>query len=385
MGIEGARKRSEMTTFLWCMAGWALGWIAFGRPSFPLTGPVPSIGARQRATPAMSIVIPARDEQHTLPLLLSDLQDVRPAGSEVIVVDDASSDETGAVAERFPFVTVVRSEEPPPGWFGKPWACQLGADQSSTPLLCFLDADVRLGDGALELMAREAQLRGGLVSVQPWHATRRPYEQASALFNVISVMGVGMGARLGGSAPHPTGAFGPAMMTMRADYDHVGGHASVAAEIVEDIALARAYRCHDREVSVLPGRGLVSYRMYPLGLRSLIEGWTKNFALGAIGTPLPVLVAVFAWLAAMGTTVGYTLEALDGGIGWWGPVAVWAAFSFQLSSMFKVVGSFGRLTAIAFPLLLAVFFLVFFRSLWFTLVRRKVRWRGRTLALGPHR
>ena len=326
----------------------------------------------------MSIVIPARDEQHTLPA-------ARPAGSDGIGVDDAARDDTAAVAEHFAFVSVVRSEQPPPGWFGKPWACQLGADQSSTPLLCFLDADVRLSDGALDLMAREVQLRGGLVSVQPWHATRRLYEQASALFNVISVMGIGMGARVRGSAPHPTGAFGPAMMTMRADYDHVGGHAAVATEIVEDIALARAYRRHDREVSVLPGRGLVSYRMYPLGFRSLVEGWTKNFALGAAGTPLPVLAAVFIWLAAMGTTVGYSLEALDGRIGWWGPLAVWAAFSFQLSSMFKVVGNFGRLTAIAFPLLLAVFFVVFFRSLWFTLVRRKVRWRGRTLALGPRR
>jgi 4,4'-diaponeurosporenoate glycosyltransferase len=303
----------------------------------------------------------------------------------VVVVDDASDDATSAVAARFPFVTVLRNEAPPPGWFGKPWACQLGADHTDAPLLCFLDADVRLRPGALGLMADQVRRRGGLVSMQPWHLTRRPYEQASALFNVISVMGVGMGASLTGRPPHPTGAFGPAMMTMREDYELVGGHASVATEVIEDIALARVYREHDREVAVIPGRGLLGYRMYPDGTRALLEGWTKNFALGAGNTPLWRLLAVFLWLAAMGTVLTSAVAAADGRVGWIGPAALWIAFSWQLRGMFKVVGSFGWLTALAFPLLLGLFFLVFFTSLWMTLVRRQVRWRGRTLSVGATR
>lgn len=368
-----------MTTFLWCLAGWILGWAAFGRPRFPRRGSTPEPGL------PMAIVVPARNESHSLPLLLGDLEEWRPAGAEVVVVDDASEDDTAEVAGRFPFVTVVHSDGPPPGWCGKPWACQLGADETDAPLLCFLDADVRLGPGALELMAAQARRRGGLVSIQPWHATARPYEQASALFNIISVMGIGMGGSLTGRPPRPSGAFGPAMTTMRSDYDLVGGHAAVASEVVEDIALARAYREHDREVAVIPGRGLVSYRMYPNGFRSLLDGWTKNFALGAGSTPLWKLIAVVMWLIGMGTVLTWSVDAATGHVGWLGPAAMWLAFSWQLRSMFRVVGSFGWLTAVAFPLLLAVFFVVFFRSLWMTLVRRQVRWRGRTLSVGAGR
>lgn len=333
----------------------------------------------------MAIVIPARNESHSLPLLLSDLEASRPAGAEVVVVDDASEDGTAELAGRFPFVTVLHTDGPPPGWFGKPWACQMGADHSDAPLLCFLDADVRLAPGALELMGSQARQRGGLVSVQPWHTTGRPYEQVSALFNVISVMGIGMGGSLAGGPPRPGGAFGPAMATMRSDYERVGGHGAVACEIVEDIALARAYREHDREVTIIPGRGLVSYRMYPKGLRSLLEGWTKNFALGASSTPIWKLLAVVVWLIGMGTVLTWTIDALAGQGGWIGPAAMWVAFSWQLRSMFRVIGSFGWLTAIAFPVLLGVFFVVFFRSLWMTLVRRQVRWRGRTLNVGAGR
>lgn len=365
-----------MTTFTWSMIGWALGWVAFGRIRYPVVTKAPI------EPPAMAIVIPARNEERRLPLLLSDLAGYRPPGSRVIVVDDASTDGTAEVAAEHDFVAVVRTEDPPPGWFGKPWACQTGADLTDTPLLCFLDADVRVLPGTLELLADRALHRGGLVSMQPWHATERAYEQASALFNVISVMGVGMGAGITGRPAAPVGAFGPMMATMRSDYDHVGGHAAVAAEVVEDIALAEVYREHDREVTLLPGRGLASYRMYPDGIGSLVEGWSKNFVLGARATPLPVMAMVFVWLATMGNMAGYLAEGLSGGVGLWGPAVAWAAFTTQLRSMFRVVGSFGWLTALLFPLLLAVFFLVFFRSLWLTLVRRQVRWRGRSLPLG---
>jgi 4,4'-diaponeurosporenoate glycosyltransferase len=367
-----------MTTVVLCLAGWALGWIAFGRPRFHASL-APFQGRR------VAIVIPARNEAHNLPLLLGDLEALRPPGAEVVVVDDASDDATAEVAGRFPFVTVLHNEAPPPGWFGKPWACQVGADHTDAPLLCFLDADVRLRPGAFEVMVDQVQRRGGLVSVQPWHIARRPYEQASALFNVISVMGVGMGDSMTGRPARPSGAFGPAMMTMREDYELVGGHASVATEVIEDIALARVYREHDREVAVIPGRGLLGYRMYPNGLATLLEGWTKNFALGAGNTPLWRLLAVFLWLTAMGTTLTWAVDAVGGRVGWVGPAAMWIAFSWQLRRMFKVVGSFGWATALAFPLLLGLFFVVFFRSLWMTLVRRQVHWRGRTLSVGATR
>ena len=74
------------------------------------------------------------------------------------------------------------------------------------------------------------------------------------------------------------------MATGRSDYELVGGHESVGGEIVEDMALARRYAEHDRAVTVLTGGTELRFRMYPSGFRTLVEGWTKNFATGAGNT-----------------------------------------------------------------------------------------------------
>ncbi|MFM8957517.1 MAG: hypothetical protein ACKOJH_08885, partial [Actinomycetota bacterium] len=49
-----------------------------------------------------------------------------------------------------------------------------------------------------------------------------------------------------------------------------------------DLALAREM---PRAVAVLARERQVEYRMYPLGMRQLVEGWTKNTAIGANSVP----------------------------------------------------------------------------------------------------
>ena len=77
----------------------------------------------------------------------------------------------------------------------------------------------------------------------------------------------------------------------------ISGHASVADQILDDVALARRYRDAGIRVSCLGGRGTVRFRMYPDGLRHLLEGWTKNFAGGAAGTRRLTLVLIAAWVS----------------------------------------------------------------------------------------
>ncbi len=325
----------------------------------------------------MSVIIPARDEASTLPLLLDDLVAARPLGAEVIVVDDHSSDDTRDIAASYDFVTVVMNDEPPPGWTGKASACQAGADAAGAEVLCFLDADVRVQPGALEAVADQLWLRGGLVSVQPWHATEQPYEQASALFGVIALMGIGAGSR-----SEPDGAFGPVLMTHRSDYERVGGHRSVRSEVVEDIAIARRYHDSDRSISVFTGAPTLTFRMYPHGLRTVVQGWTKNFATGAATTRLPRLAAIVVWLVAMGTAATIAWDAAHGSRSLWVAVALYGGFVAQLRVMARPVGRFSTVTFLLFPVLLAFFFFVFFRSLWCTVVRQEVSWRGRAIPLG---
>lgn len=364
-----------LTTVVLCVVAWALGWWAFGRP-------VRLADLRRSSTSGVdladvTVIVPARDEERSLPALLDALLPVPGPGSpRIVVVDDQSTDGTRAAATR-QGVEVVTTTALPAGWAGKCWACHTGAAAAGERgTLVFLDADVRIDPDGLRTVVEQARRRGGLFSVQPWHDAPRPYEQASALFNVIAVMGTALGRRGSSRAV----AFGPVLATSVEDYRRAGGHAAVRSEVVEDLALAQRYRAASLPVAAVAGGTAVSFRMYPGGLRQLVDGWTKNFALGAADTPLARLAAVVAWIAGLGTAVSVLLDAARGRVAWAAAAALYALFVAQLWSMFRAVGRFGLLTAVLYPLPATVFVAVFVRSLWRTHVRHSVEWRGRTLS-----
>jgi 4,4'-diaponeurosporenoate glycosyltransferase len=367
------------STILICTLGWFLGWWVLGRlrtvSDLPVPVPAPDVPAA-----GVTVVIPARNEELSLPNLLGDLERSRPAGCRVVVVDDHSTDRTAEIARSFDFVDLVDAPDLPEGWTGKCWACHTGARSADGDYLVFLDADVRLEEGSLERLVAATDRDGGLLSVQPWHDVERPYEQLSALFNVIALMGTAAGSRRG-----PTGAFGPVLVTRRADYQAVGGHAEVAAEVVEDLALAQRYRDSGRPVRIVAGRGGVRFRMYPAGPAQVVEGWTKNFASGAGATRPLRLLAIIVWVAGLTSAAGTFVSAAQGSLPFLAAAAIYATYVVQLTAMFRQVGRFGPLTAVCSPVLVVFFFGVFARSLWRTHVRRSVEWRGRTIPLGVTR
>ncbi len=329
--------------------------------------------------PPCSIVIPARDEARTLPKLLASLAGERAPDDEVIVVDDASTDGTPAIALEGGAQVVV-APPLPPDWTGKNSACWTGAHIATHDVLVFLDADTELQPGGLDRLLADQRYHGGLLSVQPFHAVRRAYEQLSAFFNVVAMMGIDAFTPFG-ERRVPSGAFGPVLVTHRADYDRVGGHASVADQILDDVALARRYTEAGLRVTCLGGKGTVRFRMYPDGLRHLLEGWTKNFAGGAAGTRKVSLVLIAAWISlCLEAAWGLGTALLDGGADL-GPAAlIYAAVAGQVLWMLRRIGTFHPLTAAAYPIALAFFLFVFARSIFEVYVRRRVTWKGRELA-----
>jgi len=340
-------------------------------------------GADASSEIRVSVIVPARDEAVSLPTLLRSLVGAPVAEiivAEIIVVDDHSTDDTSAIAASFG-ATVIPAPELPAGWSGKNWACATGAGAASGSHLLFLDADVQLGDNALvELVAVHDQ-HGGLVSVQPFHRTERPYEELSALFNAVAVLGSGcFTAR---RTDDGRAAFGPCLMIARVDYDRIGGHAAVRNEVVEDIALA--LRAHDAGLPVtawLGGRSM-SFRMYPDGFRALLQGWTKNIAMGArLAAPIPV-VATVVWVAALAAVA---VALVTGSAGWANggapPVAAaiaWLAMVLHLRWVLHRLGSFRSPTAVLYVVPLSMFIAVFIRSGWYAVRGADVSWRGRTV------
>ena len=234
----------------------------------------------------MSVIIPARDEAARLPSLLAALAAAEPRPDEVIVVDDGSTDATGAVAAAHG-ATVVTADALAPGWTGKAAACWQGAATATGEILVFLDADTEPRPHAVAAVAAEAARTGGLVSVQPWHRVERPYEQASAMANLVSVLGAGTGGPRRRSWWRAPMAFGPCLALPARVYARIGGHAAVATSVADDVALAERADRAGVGVTALLGEDVIAYRMYPDGWRSLVQGWTKNLATGAAGRPSP--------------------------------------------------------------------------------------------------
>ena len=59
---------------------------------------------------SLAVIVPARDEQLVLPACLDSLTPFRAAGDPVVVVDNGSRDETGAIARGRGFETIVEEQ-----------------------------------------------------------------------------------------------------------------------------------------------------------------------------------------------------------------------------------------------------------------------------------
>jgi glycosyltransferase involved in cell wall biosynthesis len=351
---------------------WLLGWLlAWHLPLLPKSN--------YRAGPRVSVLIPARDEESTLPHLLSALSQQRFQPHEVIVIDDYSSDRTADVALEWAAVLPISVIQPPAlaaGWCGKPWALHHGVVASSGEVLVFLDADTEPGPEFLDRLLAMHQQLGGLVTVQPYHRTQRPYEQLSMLFNLVGLLAVPLGDRCGV-------AFGPAMVSSRSDYERSGGHRAVANKVMEDWFLGHCYEQVGLPVSAYLGFGQIAYRMYPGGLNDLVIGFDKNFATAASQVRWPWMLAVLLWLSGLfwaawclpASLLGWPMlgnhDLLSNGL-------IYGAYAVQLLVITRRVGRFTWINLI-FPLPV-LFFLVVFLLAILNLERGQVQWKGRTVS-----
>ncbi|MFD2613111.1 glycosyltransferase [Paenibacillus gansuensis] len=332
----------------------------------------------------ITVIIPARNEEANLGPLLDSLQKQTVKAFEVLVVDDSSTDRTAAVAAAGG-ANVIQAAPLPPGWQGKAWACRTGAAEASGRLLLFLDADTRLAPDALAKLASAQCRHGGLLAVQPYHTVIRPYEQLSAVFNLVVIASMGAMTVLGPKV-RPSGAFGPCVMCRRDDYERLGGHEAVRGEVLENYALGRRFQASGLPLHLYSGKGTAAFRMYPEGFASLAEGWSKNFAGGAVSLRPWLLAAIICWVAGMITisirfitTLIYGVSSFGEGIG----IAVfYAAYAALLFILLRRAGSFSFLTSVFFPVPVSAFAGIFALSAYKTFIRRQVRWKGRIVDAG---
>ena len=258
----------------------------------------------------ISAIVPARNEEASIATCIEAL--VRqPEVLEIIVVNDQSSDRTAEIvrelAQREPRIKLLETSDVPPGWVGKNNAAWLGATLATQAWLLFVDADAEVLPGACaKAIAIANEANAGLVSFSPEQVTARWYEKALIPFIYCRLARRYPYEAVNNPKSRIAAANGQFLMLHRSVYDAIGGHASVAGEVLEDVALARRVKDAGYAMRFGPGAGLVRARMYR-SFGAMWEGWKKNLhkliggTLSAFGTELQL---VFPWIPLLLIVIG---------------------------------------------------------------------------------
>jgi hypothetical protein len=339
--------------------------------------------------PAVSVLVPARDEEAAVGRLCRDVLASTGVDLELVILDDDSRDDTAAIVGRIaaadPRVRLVQGRPLPAGWCGKQHACWQLAQAARHDTWVFLDVDVSptpdaIGRAVGFLDASGAALAGGFPrqltgSVLEWLLV--PLIQ----FILLGFLPLGRARR--DNAPGLAAGCGQFFVTRRAAYERAGGHAVIRASLHDGIKLPRAYRHAGLKTDVFDASDIAACRMYTRSI-DVWRGLGKNATEG-IGSPGTIVP--FTLLLAGGQILPVALVAAGLATGWRG----WPGWGIACAAVATGLSFLPRLleaprfrqswaSAIAHPLGVAVFLVI----QWWALARRvlglKTSWRGRSLA-----
>src|SRR5579862_695983 len=234
---------------------------------------------KSHAVPSVSVIIPARNEEESLGTCLRSLVAQTGVDFEIIVVNDQSTDRKGEIAASFSGVGVVEAGPLPKGWSGKNHAVATGSSVARGEWLLFTDADTIHLPGSLARALDEARNRGAdLLSYSPEQIISGFWEKAIMPLVFAELAAEYPPAEVSDPRSPKVAANGQYILIKREAYDAAGGHAAVAASLLEDVDLARAVKMSGRKVWFRYGGDAVRTRMYR-SFAQLREGWTKNLVL----------------------------------------------------------------------------------------------------------
>ncbi|MGZ8391575.1 MAG: glycosyltransferase [Gemmatimonadales bacterium] len=363
---------------------WVLPFLALPR----LARRTPSLmDAQPESGRLLSVIIPARNESSTISTVVASILATTYHPIELLVVDDRSTDDTAAIVEGISDARLglIRGEELPDGWYGKPWACYQGYRAAKGGLLLFTDADTR---HAPELLARAV---GALISEKADLVTIAPLQRCVTFWERVVMPQVWFLLALRyqpasvnrARRERDVIANGQFILTTRQAYEAAGTHAAVRQEVAEDLALAQTFLRHGLKLHFAFAERLMETRMY-LGLSHLIEGWSKNIYLGGRRSfphepllrglvPVMLVVAMLAWLLPPAVLL---VSAVDSRFADPEPAALLAT---ALSGVFWMLISYGMQIpawyGLAYPLGALMALYIVLRSIWRG--GRRVEWWGR--------
>jgi chlorobactene glucosyltransferase len=236
--------------------------------------------------PLVSVVIPARNERRNIERCVRSVLSTTYSHTEVIVVDDHSTDGTGemarAIASTDGRLRVIEAPALPGGWFGKQWACATGAHEASGNVLLFTDADTwhapDLLPRAINALRHE---RVDLVTLGGHQELHSFWERViqPQVFVLLLIRYGGTEHVSNATRPADVIANGQFILIRRDAYDAIGGHESVRDVVAEDLALGQNLVRTKRRMLLLFAQHQFSTHMYA-SLAELVRGWRKNVYAG---------------------------------------------------------------------------------------------------------
>lgn len=283
--------------------------VALSNYIFQPSLPLPDGPFREK----VSILIPARNEEHNIGVLLDDLLLLDGLQLEIIVFNDQSTDRTAEVVTKFvrkdPRVRLLESDGLPAGWLGKNYACHCLSQQASGQYFLFLDADVRVGKSIIQKTLLYAQAHHlALVSIFPKQLMLSFGEWITVPnMNFILLSQLPLFLVRTSSYPSLAAANGQFMFFDAAAYREREPHAAKKNSKVEDIEIIRWYKEGHLKVACLLGDDMISCRMYR-GFREAVDGFAKNVCMFFCNSFL--LAILFFLLTSFGFILVYCYSGL---------------------------------------------------------------------------
>ncbi|MCP3925831.1 MAG: glycosyltransferase [Desulfobacterales bacterium] len=234
--------------------------------------------------PFVSIIIPARNEEHNIRRCITSLlsQSYPADRYKIIVVNDNSIDATESIIKELASndnkVHLINKGEPEPEWTGKNSACNEGSKHAGGDYICFIDADTKSETDLIKISVSYAEENKiDMLSVSPFQELGS-FTEKCLLPGIFLAIASSMNFKNINNPVKPEAiANGQFILFRKSVYDDIEGHNSVKSIVMEDIALAEVVKHNGYRLFFIFGDDLIRTRMYTK-LSEIWEGFSKNIA-----------------------------------------------------------------------------------------------------------
>lgn len=358
-----------------------------------MTDTAPEIAPNSTEQPdlELSVIIPARNEERSLPACLASLLRQSEPGFalgqqwELIIINDDSTDKTREIAAQAASnhdgVTLL---DAPPldlssrgGFTGKSNACWTGAQAARGRHLLFTDADTIHEMNDLSRSLREAEkYKAVLLSYSPRQIVTGFWQHAVMPLVFSELASVYPPQQVNDPVRSLAAANGQFILVERDAYFSVGGHRAVGKDILEDVALAYNIKRASRLIRFRYAPDALSTQMYRT-TSQMIEGWTKNLALLF---PSPIALALWRILDLL---LFFGLPILAFGIFWLLPWQRWIILLLWVRTVWRFYSRVARSNFPAVDVAISIlgvplFVILLLRSVIHHRLKKTVAWKGRS-------